>query len=67
MSAARSGLVQDGMIVQKGLIFMSIFAVIGTVAAVGAGLCGVIIVGTAAYISTTLLHSVEKKGSRFPR
>jgi len=46
---------------------MSIFAVIGTVAAIGAGLCGTLVVGTAAYISTALLHSVEKKGCRFPR
>jgi len=51
----------------KGLIFMNILAIIGTAAAIGASLYAVLAAGTAACIGVTLLHSVEKKGSHFPR
>jgi len=48
------------------VFIMSIIAIVGIAAAIGAGVYGVLAAGTAVCLGTTLLHSVEKKGSRFP-
>lgn len=45
---------------------MSIITVLAAAAAAIAGLYAALAAGTAVCIGTTLIHGVEKKGSRFP-
>lgn len=45
---------------------MNVIEMIGVIAAIAAGMYGALAAGAAMCLGNTLLHAVEKKGSRFP-
>jgi len=51
---------------RKDRFIMSVITVLAAAAAAAAGLYAALAAGAAVCIGTTLIHGVEKKGSRFP-